>query len=46
MQPNIYRTCYCKDISKAMLDQEVTVSGWVETIRDHGGVLFLVWGRN
>ena len=41
MQPNIYRTCYCKDISKAMLDQEVTVSGWVETIRDHGGVLFL-----
>ena len=41
MQPNSYRTCYCKDVSREMLDHEVTISGWVETIRDHGGVLFL-----
>ena len=38
---NEYRTDYCNKITEDYLDQEVTLSGWIENIRDHGGVLFL-----
>ena len=41
MGKNIYHTHYCKDLSIKMIGEEVTVSGWIENIRDHGGVLFL-----
>ena len=41
MKANIYRTHYCKDINASLEGQEVIVSGWIENIRDHGGVLFL-----
>ncbi len=41
MQPNIYRTHHCIDIDKKLVGKKVTVSGWIENIRDHGGVLFL-----
>ena len=41
MKANIYRTHQCIEIDKTMLGQEVTVCGWVQNIRDHGGVLFL-----
>ena len=37
---NIYRTHLIKDLSADIKD-EIIVSGWVENIRDHGGVLFL-----
>ena len=41
MKANIYRTHYCKDIDSSLEGKEVVVSGWIENIRDHGGVLFL-----
>ena len=41
MQENIYRTHHCIDIDKKLVGKKVTVSGWIENIRDHGGVLFL-----
>ena len=37
---NKYRTHLIKDLNKDIKDT-VVVSGWVENIRDHGGVLFL-----
>ena len=41
MKTNIYRTHHCIDIDKKLVGKKVTVSGWIENIRDHGGVLFL-----
>ena len=41
MKQNIFRTHHCSDIDIKSVGQTVTVSGWVENIRDHGGVLFL-----
>ena len=31
----------CTDINESLLNKEVTVSGWVSTRRDHGGVIFV-----
>lgn len=36
-----YRTHFCADITEKLIDNEVKVSGWIENIRDHGGVKFL-----
>ncbi len=41
MKKNIYRTHQCKDIDASLIGKEIVVSGWVQNIRDHGGVLFL-----
>ena len=41
MIKNIYHTHYCKDLGISNLGEMVTISGWIENIRDHGGVLFL-----
>ena len=41
MKKNIYRTHHIVDIDASLIGEEITVSGWVQTIRDHGGVLFL-----
>lgn len=35
------RTHYCGDINLEHLDQQVTVCGWVNKRRDHGGVIFV-----
>jgi aspartyl-tRNA synthetase len=35
------RTHYCGQVSAAQLDQTVTLCGWVNTRRDHGGVIFI-----
>lgn len=36
-----YRTEYCGKISESMVGSEVILSGWIENIRDHGGVIFV-----
>ena len=41
MKENIYRTHHCEDIDASLVGKTITVSGWIENIRDHGGVLFL-----
>ncbi len=35
------RTHYCGLVSAAELDRSVTLCGWVNTRRDHGGVIFI-----
>ena len=35
------RTHYCGSINSANIDEEVTLYGWVDRRRDHGGVIFL-----
>ncbi len=35
------RTHYCGDLDSSHIDQEVTVTGWVNRRRDHGGVIFV-----
>ena len=35
------RTHYCGNITSANIDEEVTLYGWVDRRRDHGGVIFL-----
>ena len=41
MKENIYRTHHCEDVNSSLVGKTITVSGWIENIRDHGGVLFL-----
>ncbi|MCS5587751.1 MAG: aspartate--tRNA ligase [Porticoccaceae bacterium] len=35
------RTTYCGLVRSAHLEQEITICGWVDRRRDHGGVIFL-----
>ena len=35
------RSHYCTDIDNNMIDETVTVCGWVHRRRDHGGVIFV-----
>ena len=35
------RTTYCGLVTTAYLEQEITLYGWVDRRRDHGGVIFL-----
>ncbi len=37
----MYRTVMCNDLRPENIGQTVSLAGWVDTIRDHGGVLFL-----
>ncbi|MBI5754380.1 aspartate--tRNA ligase [Candidatus Peregrinibacteria bacterium] len=37
----MHRTCTCNDLSKKFVGQEVTLCGWVNRRRDHGGVIFI-----
>ena len=35
------RSHYCGQVDEALLDQTVTLCGWVNRRRDHGGVIFI-----
>jgi len=35
------RSHYCGQVSEELIDQEVTLCGWVNRRRDHGGVIFV-----
>ena len=35
------RTHYCTDVSEANVGQEVTLTGWANSYRDHGGIIFI-----
>ena len=41
LRANCYRTLYCGDLRESHIGQTVRVAGWLENIRDHGGVMFL-----
>ena len=41
MKTNRYRPIMISDITNDMVGKTIVVSGWVQNIRDHGGVLFL-----
>ncbi|MEL0087328.1 MAG: aspartate--tRNA ligase [Halieaceae bacterium] len=35
------RTHYCGSVTEALIDETITLCGWVDRRRDHGGVIFL-----
>ena len=41
MKKNRYRTHNCGELCEANIDEEVKLSGWVDAIRNHGGVIFV-----
>jgi len=38
---NKYRSHFCSELNINNLNEEVTLSGWVDTIRDHGNLIFI-----
>ena len=37
----MYRTLFCNDIRDEHVGSRVQLAGWVDVIRDHGGVIFV-----
>ena len=40
MAQEIYRTHTCGELTERNLNETIRLAGWVDTIRDHGGVAF------
>ena len=38
---NEYRSEYCGEVSQEYVGRKIKVAGWIENIRDHGGVTFV-----
>ena len=38
---NKYRTIYCGCVTEENINNEIKLAGWIENIRDHGGVIFV-----
>ena len=41
MKENVYRTYNCSELREKHVGEEIKLAGWVDTIRDLGGVLFI-----
>jgi len=41
LYPNMKRTHHCYELNTVHVGQTVTLVGWIDTLRDHGGILFI-----
>ena len=41
MKENMYRTYNCSELREKNVGEKIKLAGWVDTIRDLGGVLFI-----
>lgn len=41
MNMNKYRTHNCGELGKENINQKIRLAGWIDTVRDHGGVIFV-----
>lgn len=40
-RPNKYRTHTCGELRESNIGEHIKVSGWLQTVRDHGGIVFV-----
>ena len=41
MEMHRYRTHKCDELRKEQAEQTVKLSGWIHSVRDHGGIIFI-----